>query len=318
MIQNLERPKKKVGLAILIIVVATVFLAVQAMFVKLASPYLSTNFLCFARSFVNLVMLMVWVFLSPSAPKVSDLFKTKNMKHHMVRSICGVAALYCFYFSLTHLSLATGTLIFYAFPLFVPIASRLWLKVKLVHRLWWGLAIAFLGLLFVLRPGEDLFNPMVIVPLIGAMFAGTAAVAVRTLNYTEPWEKITGYYFLLSVVVTATVLYLLPGSNEVYNFKSLSFAFLAGLLAAIFQVLLTLAAKFAPMRLISPFIYLSFIFGAIIQYFVWGETVSKEVIMGFSLIVLGTALLVFLYPKDDLQFHKKKKSENREWLLKDR
>jgi drug/metabolite transporter (DMT)-like permease len=306
MIQHVERPKKRVGLGILIIVIATVMLAIQAMFVKLASPYLSTNFLCFARSFVNLVMLMLWVFISPTAPKVNQLFKTKNYTHHAVRSVFGVAALFCFYYSITKLSLATGTLIFYSFPLFVPIVSRLWLGVKLVHRLWWGLGIAFLGLLFVLRPGEKMFDPLVIIPLVGAMFAGTAVVAVRTLNYTEPWERITAYYFVLSVIVTAAVLFLFPDPNIVFTDKSLGYAFLAGFFAAIFQVLLTLAAKFAPMRLVSPFIYLSFIFGAVIQYFIWGEGIAPGVILGFCLIVIGTALLVFLYPKDDLQFHSKK------------
>ncbi len=311
MIQHLERPKKRLHLAIILMIIAAVFLAAQAVCVKLASDYFSTTFLTFARSFVNLVLLMIWVFLSPTSPKVSQLFKTNNYKHHAVRSIFGVAALYCFYFSINNFSLATGTLIFYSFPLFVPIAARVWLRVHFVHRLWWGLGIAFLGLLFVLRPGENLFNPLAIVPLIGAIFGATAVVAVRTLNYTEPWERITAYYFTLSVIVTATVLFLIPNGNEVYTFKSLGLAFFAGLFAAIFQVLLTISAKFAPMRLISPFIYLSFIFGALAQYFVWGETIQSGVILGFCLIALGTVLLVFLYPKDDLKFAKKKGSHKK-------
>lgn len=303
-----KRPKKRVGLAILLVVIATVFLAAQALFVKLASTELSTNFLTFARSFVNLVMLMIWVFCSPTAPKLGNLFKTKNYTHHAVRSVFGVAALYCFYFSINNFSLATGTLIFYSFPLFVPIAARLWLKVRIVHRLWWGLGLAFLGLLFVLRLGDHLFTPLAFIPLIGAMFAAAAVVALRTLNYTEPWERITAYYFLLSVIVTATVLYLFPASHEHYSTRSLTYAVLAGIFAAVFQVLLTIAAKCAPMRLVSPFIYLSFIFGAIIQYFVWGELIPSGVILGFCLIVVGTVLLVLLYPKDDLQFHHRKKS----------
>ncbi|QVL57092.1 MAG: DMT family transporter [Simkaniaceae bacterium] len=306
MIQNLKRPQKRLALGLSLMVLASIALAIQAMFVKLASDYLSTNFLTFARSFVNLVLLLIWVVLSPSAPKISELYKTKNYKHHAVRSIFGVAALYCFYFSISNFSLATGTLIFYSFPLFVPLVSRIWLRVSFVHRLWWGLSVAFVGLLFVLRPGEHLFNPLSIVPLIGAMFAATAFVAVRTLSYTEPWERITAYFFTLAVIVTAIVLHLFPDGREVYSFKSLGFAFLAGLFAAAFQVLMTISAKFAPMRLISPLVYLSFVFGAIIQYFIWGEGIPHGVILGFCLIVVGTILLIFLYPKDDLNFVKGK------------
>ncbi|MDJ0652277.1 MAG: hypothetical protein QNJ27_04665 [Simkaniaceae bacterium] len=114
------------------------------------------------------------------------------------------------------------------------------------------------------------------------------------------------YFFTLAVLITAIVFYLFPDGGEVYTFKSLSFAFLAGLFAAIFQALLTISAKFAPMRLISPLVYLSFIFGALIQLFVWGVGVAQKVILVFCLIVVGTLLLIFLYPKHDLQFVKRK------------
>ncbi|MDJ0652278.1 MAG: DMT family transporter [Simkaniaceae bacterium] len=160
MIQHLKRPKKRLFLAISLMVIAALSLAIQAMFVKLASDYLSTNFLTFARSIVNLILLLIWVALSPTAPKISELYKTKNYRYQAVRSVFGVAALYCFYFSINHFSLATGTLIFYSFPLFVPLVSRIWLRVEFVHRLWWGLGIAFIGLLFILETGESLFNPL--------------------------------------------------------------------------------------------------------------------------------------------------------------
>lgn len=306
MIQHLKRPKKRLSLGIGLMACASLALAIQAACVKLASDYLSINFLTFARSFVNLILLIVWVACSPTAPKFSELYKTNHYKHHAVRSLFGVAALYCFYFSINNFSLATGTLVFYSFPLFVPLVSRLWLRVKFVHRLWFGLGIAFIGLLFVLRPGEHLFNPLSLIPLLGAMLAAIAFVAVRTLSYTEPWERITAYFFTLSVIVTAIVLHLFPEGKEVYTFQSLGLAFLAGLFAATFQVLLTISAKFAPMRLLSPIVYLSFIFGAVIQYFLWGEKIVEGVILGFSLILVGTIILIFLYPKEDLKFVNKK------------
>ena len=200
--------KSRHGLAILVMVGASLALAIQAMFVKLASSELSTNFLCFMRSVVNLSLLFFWILFSPSAPKFSTFFHSKVYSFHAVRSLCGVASLFCFYYSITKISLATGTLIYYSFPLFVPLVCRVWLGIKVIHRLWWGLGIAFLGLLIVLHPGRSL-NPLDFIPLLGALLTGTSVVAVRKLNYSEPWEKITGYYFLLSVIATAAVLLLL-------------------------------------------------------------------------------------------------------------
>lgn len=306
MIQGLKEPKRRHVLGLILMVCASIALAIQAACIKLASDDLSTNFLTFARTFVNLILLLIWVAFSPTAPKFSELFKTNNFKYHAIRSLCGVSGIYCFYYSISHFSLATGTLIFYSFPLFVPFVARIWFRIKFVHRLWFGLGIAFIGLLFVLRPGEHLFNPLSLIPLLGAVFLAISFNAVRGLSYTEPWERITAYFFAISVIVTAIVLHLFPREKEIYTFHSLGLAVLAGLFAAVFQVLMTVSAKFAPMRLLSPLVYLSFIFGALIQYFLWGEKIAEGVILGFCLIVVGTVLLIFLYPKNDIQFVSKK------------
>ncbi|MCB1109680.1 MAG: DMT family transporter [Chlamydiia bacterium] len=310
MIQADQRPQKRLGLGIFTVILATVALAIQAMFVKLASPDLSTNFICFSRTAVNFILLIGWILISPKTEKGKELYQTKRFGHHLIRSLAGVAAIYCFYYSITLLTLATGTLIYYSFPLFVPLISRVWLKITILKRLWWGLSVAFLGLLIVLHPGKELFDPLVLIPLLGAIVAAIAVIAMRILNYTEPWERITLYYFAIGVIVATIVLLLFPDPNAVYTPRSLTYAVLAGVFGAIFQVALTFSAKFAPMRLISPFIYLSFIFGAVIQYIIWGQAVKMGEVIGFILIVAGTILLVFLYPKDDLQFHLKKEKKS--------
>ena len=302
MIQHLKQPKHRFFLAISLMVIASLALSIQAMFVKLASDNLSTNFLTFARSVTSLLSLFLWIIFS-SRVKIADLYRTNQIKNHAVRSIFGLGAIYCFYFSINNLSLETGTLIFYSFPLFVPLVSRVWLGVQYIHRLWWGLGVSFTGLFFVIQsnPSNSFCHPFAIIPLTGAILAAIGYVAVRILNYTEPWERVATYFFSFSFLITSIVLYFSPTEKELYTFKSLSFAFLAGCFATIFQAMITLSAKFAPMRLISPFVYLSFIFGAIIQFLIWKEAISIKVFFGFALIVIGTILLLFLYPKDDLK-----------------
>ncbi|MCB1080689.1 MAG: DMT family transporter [Chlamydiia bacterium] len=307
MIQHLERPQKNFPLAIMLILLADVMLAAQAVFVKLSSTYLSTNFICFARSFVNLVMLIFWVVFAPSAPKFSQLFQSDYKKKHFLRSGAGVAALYCFYYGINEMSLSSGTLLYYTFPIFVPLVSRLWLRVQIIPRMWWGIGVAFMGILFIFRPGSGLFDPVAFIPLLGAVFGAIAVVSMRTLHFSDPWEKIMAYYFTASVVVTALVLlFTADFTQEIFNVKSVLFVTLAGVFAALFQVFLTLASKWAPVRFLSPFIYISFIFGAVAEVMIWKRVIHPGVIVGFLLIVVGTILMVFLYPKEDLTFKEKK------------
>lgn len=307
MIQDLERPKKNFLRAIILILIADVVLTAQAVFVKLSSAYVSTNFLCFARSFINLLMLLIWVAIAKSAPKFKELFQTEYRSKHLIRSIAGTLAIYGFYYGINLLSLSSGTLLFYTFPLFVPIVSRVWLRVQIIPRMWWGLGVAFLGIIFVLRPGAGIFDLAAFIPLVGAVFAATAVVSMRTLHFTEPWEKIMAYYFTISVILTAIVTFFTTDlTQEIFNGKSLLFILGAGVFAALFQSLLTFASKYAPVRFLSPFVYLSFVFGVISETLIWHTAIHPGVIIGFLLIVVGTVVMVLLYPKDDLKFKEKK------------
>lgn len=308
MIQHLERPKSHFTKAITLIVLADLFCAMQAVFVKMASPYLSTNILVFARCFINLLMLYGYVIFTEGTRGMQTLYQTKAWKYHLVRSVAGVGAIYCFYYGLFLMPIGPATLLFFTFPLFIPIVSRVWLKIALIHRLWWGLGLSFLGILFILRPGAGLFNPAALIPLLGAILGSIATVSIRVLHYTEKSKTIMAFYFTFGVVVSGLVLFFFHDlQHEIINFTSIWLAVFVGIAAAIFQTFFTVATKYAPARLLSPFIYGIFIFASLADYWIWNKTLHVGTLVGFLLITLGTVLMVFLYPKEDLKFIPKKK-----------
>lgn len=313
MIHHLKRPEKNFKLAIILILIGDVMLALQAVCVKLASPYLTTNFLAFGRSAINLVLLIAWHLISHKKIDFPLLFKTNAWKYHAVRSLFGVGAIYCFYYGIKYLSLAPATILFFSFPLFIPLVSRVWLKVKLFHHLWWGIAIAFVGIIFVIDPGVGFFQPTAFIPLLGAILGAVAIVAMRCLHFTDPSERIMNYYFLTCVVVTAAVLFLTrEWESQVWTGYSLLLGLGVGIFAALFQTFLTWAAKYAPVRFLSPFIYISFIFSALFDVFLWHAHLKLGLLIGFLLILGGTILMVFMYPKDDLSFKGKPSASEEE------
>jgi len=302
------RLKKNFKKAIIVILIADLMVAIQAIFIKLISPDLGTNVMVFGRSFVNLVLLIIWTLCNSHIPSFLSLFKTKVLKYHLIRSLGGVGALYCFYFSIKYLSLSPATLLFFTLPIFVPLIARVWLRVKLIHRLWFGIIPAFIGITFVLRPGTGLFEWASLIALLGGVIGAIAFISVRLLQYTESTESIMLYYFVLCVVVSAIVLAIYPQAAENYfSFYALSMLTLAGIFAALFQYLMTYAARFAPMRFLSPFLYFSVVLTSIADVVVWHAPLHMGLVIGFILIVIGATLLVFLYPKNDRTIVPKKK-----------
>ncbi|MFB6259434.1 MAG: EamA family transporter, partial [Thiohalorhabdaceae bacterium] len=71
--------------------------------------------------------------------------------------LSGVAAMYCFFFALGHLELATAVLLNYSAPLFIPFIAAAWLGEPVPRSLRWAIPIGFVGIALILKPG--LFFP---------------------------------------------------------------------------------------------------------------------------------------------------------------
>ena len=301
MIRNLKRPPINLKKALPILLVADLMMALQAVFVKYAFSYFSTNFLVFFRCVVSLIILLIWLVVQKK--KFSTFFHTKALKYHLIRSLAGVGAIYCLYYSVTSIPIAVATLLFFTSPIFIPIVARVWLKITLFPRLFWGIGISFFGIIFLLNPGGGLFDLMALVALFGGILGAIASVSIRCLHYTETSEKIMTYYFTISTIISGIVYFATPGAfHQVFTLQSLSLAFLAGVFATLFQTLITFSGKFGPARLLSPFLYFTFIFTVFFDIWLFNRSFSWSLFIGFLFIVLGTIIMVYLYPKDDLVF----------------
>jgi len=235
-LRHLQRPKNRFPLAITLMLLACLFAATQTILVKMASPYFGAKSLVFFRCLVNLIMLYMWVFFAEGKGGVRTLYATRAWKYHLIRSIAGVGAIYCFYYALILMPIETATLLFFTFPIFIPIIARVWLKIVLIHRLWWGIGIAFLGILFILRPGIGLFNARVFIPLLGAILGSTATLSMRALHHTDRPKTIMAYFFTFGVLISGLILILFNDwAKDTFTLYSISIVVLIGVTAALFQ-----------------------------------------------------------------------------------
>lgn len=149
-----------------------------------------------------------------------------------------------------------------------------------------------------LKSGAGVFNLHGLIPLVGAVLASIAGVAIRKLHYTDSSDTILAYFFFTGIVVSS-IFELIPwsGREEVFNGTSLLLILMIGIFSTAFQGLYTLAARYASARLLSPFIYLSFIFTAIEDWIIWNLPLTIGLVAGFILILFGTTLYVWMYPK---------------------
>gem|GEM_PF-6833556 len=97
----------------LFILISEFLFASMGAIVKNPSSELSNEMLVFIRNLFGLLMLSSWLLRHGI-----DQLKTQNLHLHLLRSILGVSALYCFFYALGNMVLAEGLLLKMTSPFF--------------------------------------------------------------------------------------------------------------------------------------------------------------------------------------------------------
>ena len=299
---ELLRPKTHLIPAIIAIITASFFNALMGAVVKYASSGITVEAMTFWRNFICLIIVFPWLsHMAHGLPSVAPMMKPKNLKMHLIRGLCGLSGIYLFFISLQFLSLTDATLLANTIPIFIPITAYVWKRIPIIHSLWWGIGIAFVGIILIIKPGVGVFQPASLIGISGAIIGSVAVFALRLAHFSEPPVRTLFFYFLIASVVAAVGTLPRFSLNWIdLNLHNTLVLLSIGGLGMAFQLCFTYAAKWAPVRLTSPFLYLSVVFSMVLQWLVWHQPVPLSSILGFCFVFVGAMLVVYLYPKHQL------------------
>src|SRR3984893_11832846 len=103
----------------LYMVASALLFALMSVAVKVASATLPNVVVVFFRSAFGLLTLIPFI--------VGADLRTGQLREHLIRSLAGIASMYCFFYTLAHMRLADAVLLNYALPLFIPFVESAWL-----------------------------------------------------------------------------------------------------------------------------------------------------------------------------------------------
>jgi drug/metabolite transporter (DMT)-like permease len=294
------RPETKLQKGILCISGAATCAAILGAYVKYASSTISTEMMVFGRMLLSFLMIIVWIEISrPTSWK--EKLKTREWKIQLARGLAGLVSIFLYFYALKYLSLANAMLLFNTMPLFVPIVAYFWKRIPIPHKIFWGIGIAFLGIIVILKPTTGVFETWMLLGLLAGVTGAIATVALRFSHYTEPGDRTLFYYFLSGVIVSGLIsLKNLEENWMTWDAQKVYFLLIVGVIGFVYQVLFTLAARYAPVRMISSFLYGSVVLGMVLDWWIWGTLITPWTFIGFALVVFGAFLNVFLYPKDPI------------------
>jgi drug/metabolite transporter (DMT)-like permease len=278
--------KQHLPTSILFAVIAALSFSTMSLFGKIIGDRASTDTVLFARFAISLIILIPWIIRRPHAA-----LKVAHPKKLLWRSCFSLLSFACFFYSLRFISLTNAIVLNNTFPLFVPLAALVHSQAKTSRKVWLGIIVGFIGVLFVLQPDVHFFQPYSLIALASGIFGAVAIVMIRHLTKTVSTLQILFYYFVFNTAATAVVL---PFQWQSFSSDILMLLLGVGLCGALYQLFSTLCFAKAPVRLISPILSIVIVAGGLFaDFLMWHEAPNFFGFIGISCIVLGGTLSIY-------------------------
>jgi drug/metabolite transporter (DMT)-like permease len=181
--------------------------------------------------------------------------------------------------------ISSASAIFQATPLFVTLGAALFLQESVGWRRWAAIAVGFCGVLLIIRPGLDAFQPASLFAVQGVIFLGIRDLATRRIPRSVSSMRLSTYAFAV-IVPTGLILmaimgdqFIIPSGTDTYRVAG---SVAAGVLG--YYALVT-ATRLGDMSHIAPFRYARLVFALIVGTTVFGERPDAATLIGAAIIV---------------------------------
>ena len=226
-----------------------------------------------------------------------------------LRIILGVIAVFCNYYAIDHLMLASSNSLSKLGPFFAILFAVLFLKERVSREQLGCIAIALVGSLFLLLPHMGTVGLATVIGLLGGVSTGGVHVALRALR-RDPEVDNSAIVFVFSAfsLLTALVPSLLFWQSM--TIRQVLFLLGAGSASAMAQYCLTASYRYASPKDISVFDCTQIIFSGILGYMLFRQIPDRWSLIAYILIIMASVLLFVHYRRASAQ--ERRPSEGRE------
>lgn len=212
------------------------------------------------------------------------IVRTQRPGLHVLRSMLLVSVTVLFVGALVYVPLADATALSFITPLIVTVLSVLFLKEKVGPHRWAAVAVGFVGVLVITRPGFGAVHwASFLVLAMAVCFAGYQ-LTTRALNATE--LPVTTLFYTAAVGTVATSLPL-PFLWEWPTPTGWLLMVVVGFLGGGGHFLLIVALRYASPATVAPVMYVQLVYAALLGWLLFGEAPDAWTATGAALIAAG-------------------------------
>ena len=254
-------------------------------FIKLAQEELNVFTTGFLRFFFGLLIITPYILKTKF-----EVFSTKNLKIHILRSALNLPAMLLGFAALAMLPLEKMTAIHFIVPIIVTILAVIFLKEKIYLYRSIALVMGFLGMLIILRPGIIDISIGIYMALISSLIWSVVIILTKKVSKDDSAITILSHqYVYMSLFSFPLVIYFWDQPS----LKTIIFILCAAMSGTILHIALNHAYKLVDVTMTQPYSFLGLVVSSIIGYFVFSDKPDFYTWLGASVIFCGVLLISY-------------------------
>ncbi len=202
----------------------------------------------------------------------------------VLRNLAEVAGTGFMVAAIVNMPLSTASAIMQAAPLIVGFGAVLFFGAVFGWRRWLALATGFAGVLVIIRPGLDGFQPVSLLALAATVCMSSRDLATRAIPREVPSLLIAFYGFGAMAVAGAILVPFLGAATDLAP-RSLVFLGLAACCGICGYFAITQAMRIGEVAVVTPFRYTRLLFAIALGFLVFGERPDLPMLAGAGLIL---------------------------------
>jgi len=269
--------------------ISAFFFAIMSIFVKILGPNLPVSMLIFFRFSLSLLFLIPFLLRDPEFE-----FKLipSHPKMYFMRIFCPMIALAIIFYSIPRFKIVDVLLLQNSAPLFVPLLAWLIAGVSTPKMVKIGIVIGFIGVAITLNPTSNLLDDIYsLIPLAAGLMIAITVVYIRLIGKVNTPKQIFFYYFFFTTLIS--------GIWVIFDWKTPvgteQWILIIGisLSGLIYQVFSTMSYLKAPVRIMSPLVFMQTVFGGILDWFILDNIPGISTLIGAILVITGGVITVY-------------------------
>jgi drug/metabolite transporter (DMT)-like permease len=241
--------------------------------------------LIFVRNVIALPVVAL-ILLALAGPPA---LRTPHLRVHALRGLMIVGAAWSFFSGLKTLPLAEATALVFAAPIFITLMSAVLLREPVGVRRWLAVLTGFAGVLIIVRPGAETFQPASLMVIATAVFYAAFMLSTRWIGPGERFGTMTFYVVLFPLIYAAP--FALAEWRPVQPDHIPYFLGLAAC-ATLGVTLIGQAFRMASASVVAPFDYSALLWASLWGWMIWGELPDAATYAGAAVIIASAVYIV--------------------------